>query len=248
MKMMRTHWSADFPIGALRKQRGGFGPIRKPALRLALALLLAGGFSAAAQSNSNRVPGPTDYARFSQFITERNIFNPNRYAIYSPTSGPVRPRPVPRNTPTFTLVGTMNYEKGMFAFFDGNQSNLRKVLYQSDSNSIAGFTLAEITPAGVKLQAADKKQIVELNIGQGMQLIGNSWQKPIQGGFSSGGGNSGFGGFAGQNRGFDSGSSGESAAPAADSSSPDASAAPSPALEGNDVLKKLMQQRQQELK
>ena len=30
----------------------------------------------------------------------------------------------------------------MFAFFDGNQFNLRKVLYQSESNSIAGFTLA----------------------------------------------------------------------------------------------------------
>jgi hypothetical protein len=243
MKMMRTHWSADFPIGALRKQRGGFGPVRKPALRLALALLLAGGFSAAAQSNSNRVPGPTDYGRFSSFITERNIFNPNRYAIYSPTSRPVVRRPPP-NAPTFTLVGTMSYEKGMFAFFDGNQSNLRKVLYQSDSNNIAGFTLAEITPAGVKLQAADKKQIVELKIGQGMQQQGSSWQLASQGGYSSGG----IEGFGGRNRGFDSGSSGESAAPAADSSSPDAGAAPSPALEGNDILKKLMQQRQQELK
>jgi hypothetical protein len=41
----------------------------------------------------------------------------------------------------------------------------------------------------------------------------------------------------------------DSSAPAAaDNSSPDASAAPSPALEGNDVLKKLMQQREQELK
>jgi hypothetical protein len=210
-----------------------------------LALALANGWSAAAQSN--RVPGPTDYGRFSSFITERNIFNPNRYAIYSPTSHPVVHQ-VPRNAPTFTLVGTMNYEKGMFAFFDGNQSNLRKVLYQSESNNIAGFTLAEITPAGVKLQAADKKQIVELKIGQAMQLEANVWQLARSGGYSSGGGNSGFGGFAGQNRGFDSGSSGESAAPAADSSSPDASAAPSPALEGNDVLKKLMQQRQQELK
>jgi hypothetical protein len=207
-----------------------------------LALALANGWSAAAQSN--RVPGPTDYGRFSSFITERNIFNPNRYAIYSPSSGPVRPRPVPRNTPTFTLVGTMSYEKGMFAFFDGNQSNLRKVLYQSESNSIAGFTLAEITSAGVKLQAADKKQIVELKIGQAMQQQGNSWQVTSQGGIFSGGN----GDFGGRNRGFDSGSSGESASPAADSSSPDAGAAPSPALEGNDILKKLMQQRQQELK
>jgi hypothetical protein len=112
------------------------------------------------------------------------------------------------------------------------------VLYQSDSNNIAGFTLAEITLAGVKLQAADKKQIVEMKIGQAMQQEGNSWQPASQGGSSSGG----------RNRGFDSTSSGESAAPAEDSSTPDASAAPSPALEGNDVLKKLMQQREQELK
>ena len=200
-----------------------------------LALALANGWSAAAQSNL--VPGPNDYGRFSSFITERNIFNPSRYAI-----NPDRPRPITRqqqrSAPTFTLVGTMSYEKGMFAFFDGNQSNLRKVLYQSESNSIAGFTVAEITPAGVKLQAADKKQIVEMKIGQAMQQEGNSWQPASQGGSSSGG----------RNRGFDSTSSGESAAPAEDSSTPDASAAPSPALEGNDVLKKLMQQREQELK
>ncbi len=216
-------------------------PSRRSTLRLALALLLAGGFSAAAQSN--RVPGPMDYGRFSSFITERNIFNPNRYAIYSPTSHPVIHQ-VPHNAPTFTLVGTMSYEKGMFAFFDGNQSNLRKVLYQSDSNSIAGFTLADITLAGVKLQTADKKQTVDLKIGQGMRQEGIAWQLASSGGFF-GGGN---GDFGGRNRGFDSGSSGESAPAAADSSSPDASAAPSSALEGNDVLKKLMQKREQELK
>jgi hypothetical protein len=210
-----------------------------------LALALANGWSALAQPNRRSgptVPGPNDYNQFSQFITTRNIFDPNRYAIRGSI---IRPTPqTPRSTPTFTLVGTMSYEKGMFAFFDGNQSNLRKVLYQSDSNNIAGFTLAEITLAGVKLQAADKNEIMELNIGQGMQQVGNSWQKASQGGYS-GGGN---GGFGGRNRGFDSGSSGESAAPAVDSSRPDASAAPSPALEGNDILKKLMQQRQQELK
>ena len=210
-----------------------------------LALALANGWSATAQRNRTiapTVPGPTDYAQFSSFITTRNIFDPNRYEIRGSVQPPITPRS--RSTPTFTLVGTMSYEKGMFAFFDGNQSNLRKVLYQSDSNSIAGFTLAEITLAGVKLQAADKKQIVEMKIGQAMHQEGSSWQLASQGG-SFGGGN---GGFGGRNRGFDSGSSRESAAPAADSSSPDTSAAPSPALEGNDILKKLMQQRQQELK
>ncbi len=210
-----------------------------------LVLALANGWSATAQRNRTSgptVPGPNDYTQFSQFITTRNIFDPNRFVIRGSIIRPTFQQP--RNPPMFTLVGTMSYEKGMFAFFDGNQSNLRKVLYQSESNSIAGFTLAEITPAGVKLQAADKKEIVELKIGQGMQQEGNSWQKASQGGFS-GGRN---GGFGGRNRGFDSGSSDESAAPAADSSSPDTSAAPGSDLSGNDVLKKLMQQRQQELK
>ena len=70
----------------------------------------------------------------------------------------------------------MSYEKGMFAFFDGNNSDLRKVLYQSDSNSIAGYTVAEITLAGVKLQTADKKQTVEMKIGEMMRQEGNEWQ------------------------------------------------------------------------
>ena len=199
-----------------------------------LALALATGWSATAQRNrvsGPTVPGPNDYNQFSQFITERNIFDPNRFAHYTSGSQPII-HPPPRNAPTFTLVGTMSYEKGMFAFFDGNQSNLRKVLYQSESDNIAGFTLAEITLAGVKLQTADKKQTVQMKIGEIMRQEGSNWQ------------------LAGSGQLFTGTSSGESAAPAAENSSPDAGAtsAPSPALEGNDILKKLMQQREQELK
>ena len=75
----------------------------------------------------------------------------------------------------------MSYEKGMFAFFDGNNSDLRKVLYQSDSNSIAGYTVAEITLAGVKLQTADKKQTVQMKIGEMMRQEGSEWQLAGQG-------------------------------------------------------------------
>ena len=88
-----------------------------------LALVLAGGFGAAAQSNS--VAGPADYAQFSRVITDRNIFDPNRYSHSSPGAAAYRPK-VARAAPAFTLVGTMQYEKGMFAFFDGNNSDLRK--------------------------------------------------------------------------------------------------------------------------
>jgi hypothetical protein len=192
-----------------------------------LVLALANGFLADAQSNG--VPGPTDYGRFSSFVTERNIFDPGRFAHSSPIRSNYRPR-ISRSAPTFTLVGTMSYGKGMFAFFDGNQPELRKVLYQSESNSIAGYTVVEITSAGVKLQAADKKQTVQLKIGDMMRQEGSAWQ------------------LAGQGGSFASTSAVESPVPAADNASPDAGATPSPALEGNDVLKKLMQQREQQLK
>ncbi len=192
-----------------------------------LALALGSGFLAAAQSNG--VPGPTDYAQFSRFITDRNIFDPGRYS-HAPGVRHYQPTRVNRSAPSFSLVGTMSYGKGMFAFFDGNQSDLRKVLYQSDSNSIAGFTVAEITLTGVKLETADKKQTLQLKIGDVMRQEGASWQ------------------LAGQGEMFAGASAGESAAPAADSSSPDAGAAPGSGLDGNDVLKKLMQQREQELK
>jgi hypothetical protein len=226
MKTMRTNWSATLRAGAWGNHFI-VAPGRRPALRLALALMLAGSYFAAAQSN-NGVPGPNDYNRFSQFITQRNVFDPNRYAQSTPPA--FRPRTRPTYTPAFTLVGTMSYEKGMFAFFDGNQSELRKVLYQSASNGIAGFTVAEIMPSSVTLQTADKKQTVQMKIGQTMRQEGARWQ------------------LAESGQVFTGTSSGESPAPAADSSSPDTSAAPSAALDGNDVLKKLMQQREQELK
>jgi len=192
-----------------------------------LVLALANGFFAAAQSNG--VPGPTDYSSFSRFITERNIFDPNRYPRYSATP---RPRPYARpsrSAPAFSLVGTMSYEKGMFAFFDGNQPELRKVL--SKSGSIAGYNVTEITPSGVTLQTPDKKEMVEMKIGEMMRQEGSSWQPADRSDF-----------------GADAGGTESTTSPETGISSPDTSPAPSPALEANDILKKLMQQRQQELK
>jgi len=192
-----------------------------------LTLALANGFWAAAQSNG--VPGPAAYSAFSTFITERNIFDPGRQPRNSGNARRTyRPR-VSRAAPTFTLVGTMSYEKGMFAFFDGNNPDLRRVLYQSDSNSIAGYTVAEITLVGVKLQTADKKETVQMKIGDLMRQEGSRWQLAGQGELSA------------------DASTGQVAAPA-DNSSPAAGATPGPAIEENDILKKLKQQREQELK
>ena len=199
---------------------------------MVLALALANGFFADAQNNN--VPGPTAYSQFSGFISQRNIFDPSRYprTRIRDTSASGRRRAVRAGTPAFTLVGTMSYEKGMFAFFDGNNSELRKVLYQSDSNGIAGYTVMEITPNSVKLQAPDKKETVQLKIGEMIRQEGGSWQPVGRAELPAGD------------------SSRESTAPAADNpaASPATDSAPSAAIEGNDILKKLMQQREQELK
>ena len=84
---------------------------------LVLALALANGFYAAAQSNGT----PPDYATFSRVITERNIFDPNRYshAPGAPRTYRPRSRSMVNSAPAFSLVGTMSYAKGQFAFSAG---------------------------------------------------------------------------------------------------------------------------------
>jgi hypothetical protein len=220
-----------------------------------LALALASGWSAMAQrtrmsGTAPAVPGPNDYDKFAQFITTRNIFNPQRYAI---RVGQIVQRQTPTYAPTFTLVGTMNYEKGMFAFFDGNQNELRKVLYTSDTNGIAGYVLTNISSASVVLLAPDKKETVEMKIGDSMVQQGAIWVPRLamasRTGFSSSRNSRYDGGGGGNDYGSRNGfGGGQSTMPEAESSSPETSPAPSPALEGNDILKRLMQKREQEIK
>src|SRR5579862_1681456 len=77
-------------------------------------------------SATNNSASPFDYSAF-QLIAERNIFDPNR----APRS--IRNTTQPKTTDSFTLVGTMSYEKGIFAFFDGNSSDYKKVLKPDES-------------------------------------------------------------------------------------------------------------------
>jgi hypothetical protein len=194
---------------------------------LVAGFALANGFFAAAQSNG--VPGDTDYARFSQFITDRNIFDPNRYprsqrgrTTYTRT----RTRTRTAGAPEFSLVGTMSYSKGMFVFFDGNSSDLKKIL--AGGGSIADYTVQDVTSTSVKLVGADKKEIV-MQLGDQMQQEGGSWQLVHPAELSSG-----------------PAAATDNENPAT-TTEPDA-VAPSPSLQANDVLKRLMQLREQELK
>jgi hypothetical protein len=82
-----------------------------------------------------------DYSAFRDIVT-LNIFDPNRVP-----SGPPRVREP--SAEYFGLVGTMRYDKGTFAVFNGSDSRYSKVLKVSDS--IAGYKLIDIAADSVKL-------------------------------------------------------------------------------------------------
>jgi hypothetical protein len=193
-----------------------------------LALLLANGSPAFAQSNS--VAGDPDHTKFSQFISDRNIFDPNRYPHGTTT---VRHRPRPPHSaaaPAFTLVGVMTYEKGLFAFFSGSSSELKKIL--AVDGEVAGYTVTEITLTGVTLRGADKKEIA-LKIGDQMRQDNNGWQLVELGDAPAGSGAA------------ETASSANNGGSAAADSAP---VAPSASVGNNDVLKRLMELRQKETK
>jgi hypothetical protein len=68
-------------------------------------------------------------------------------------------------TESFSLVGTMSYEKGTFAFFDGTSAGYRKVLKLADA--IAGYKVTNITPNYVKLTSGTNQ--LELRVGMQMR-------------------------------------------------------------------------------
>jgi prepilin-type processing-associated H-X9-DG protein len=123
-----------------------------------LLILISLGFASSALAQETNVLRSRDYAAF-KIVPERNIFNPNRTARGANVP---KTEEKPAKVDSFALVGTMSYEKGNFAFFDGSSAEFRKVL--SPTNSIAGYTLREVGENSVKLEKDGKT--TELVIGQ----------------------------------------------------------------------------------
>ena len=199
-------------------------------LTLFLAAAAAGPARLAAQSN--KPPGPTEYNAFSGFIAGRNIFDPNRQPHYTSTSSSHHHTHTHTSvsTPSFIFVGALSYEKGLFAFFSGNEPELKQIL--SANQVIAGYTVTEISLDSVKLVSADKKEQLELKVGDVMRQDGTKWE-------NTGAGEIPTAAAAAATESSGSGSgSGSGAAPAAPTLTPDS--AP------NDILKRLMEQRQKE--
>jgi hypothetical protein len=190
---------------------------RMAAALAALGMLLANGRPAAAQTTN--APAATSYSSF-QIIVDRNIFDPNRYAHTSHSHG----RSVSRSAPFFALVGTLSSRNGTLAFFDGNDSDYRKVL--SPDGVIAGYKVTEITLYGVKLASTNKP--VVMKVGAQMRQEGKGeWQLADSGELPA--------------------TTTGNEAPATDETTA-ATPASGAGSEPNEVLRKLMQQREQELK
>ena len=179
-------------------------------LPLVLAGLAACGAASAGQTNAT---SRAEYAYF-RVIPERNLFNPNRYplrrgAVRIDTGG----RPAPADA--FTLVGTMSYAKGTFAFFAGAAAEYQQVLERG--GEIAGFRVVAIQPNAVLLITSNST--LEVRVGAQLQRDAETGWVLVP----------------------------DAGAPAAVPA--EAPAVPPPADGGapSDVLKRLMQQREQEL-
>lgn len=96
-----------------------------------------------------------------RIIADRNIFNANR------SGGPVRASSSrrPSRVESFTLVGTMAYEKGAFAFFNGSNSEFTKAI--KAGGIIGGHKVADVLAGGVKLEADGK--LLDLPVGSSMR-------------------------------------------------------------------------------
>jgi hypothetical protein len=166
---------------------------------------------------TNTGPASLDYAAF-RIIVERNIFDPNRYPA-RPAGGPVRP---PARVDSLSLVGTMSYDKGTFAFFDGTSSDYKKALKRTDV--IAGYKVTNITSSSVTLAAGTN----ELKLAVGMQL-----RREEEGPWRLSGGSGSY-----------------AATPTSTSTSTNAVGATNPdstsGAAESEIIKRLMQKRQQE--
>jgi hypothetical protein len=118
----------------------------------------------------------------------------------------------------------MSYEKGPFAFFNGNNPDLQQAL--PVAGKIAGHTILEISANQVRLESDDKKEQLTLGVGDGLRLENGRWVPAESGSLPV--------------------NTSATTGAASDDSSGAAPEAPASATEPNDVLKRLMQLREKE--
>jgi hypothetical protein len=135
-----------------------------------LVMLFAFPMIAADSSSSTNSASASTFESF-KIIAERNIFNQNRSARSARAEG-ARSKPVPV-VQSLSLVGTMSFEKGNFAFFDGSRPEYKKPLKAGET--IAGYEIKEINPTGVRI--SNETNQFELKVGQQLRREADAdWQ------------------------------------------------------------------------
>lgn len=177
-------------------------------------------------TNTTAAIRPGQKLDFSAFkvVSERNIFDPNRNPR-RPNNGNT-PRPRPKVVDSISLVGVMSYDKGTFAFFDGSRGEYRKALKPSDK--IGGLKVVAVDANSVKL--ANGEKTLELKVGSQLRREDEGEWQP--------------GGIAEPSRTIVS--SATPGAASATSAPPSSAASATPSGGDNDVLRRLMQRREQE--
>jgi hypothetical protein len=221
--------------------------------RLAVALTLFAALAAHAQSTNGAETNPPpariesapvklDESSF-RIVSERNIYNANR------SGGTVRSASSrrPARVETFALVGTMAYEKGAFAFFEGSSSEFTKAL--KPDGVIAGYKLVDILANGVKLEMDG--QVMELAIGSGLRREDQGAWKVSEmaavetGSTGSGGSSESANRYSRNGRSRRGGDSSSERSTESGSSSPASSSTASNA-DQSEILKRLMERREKE--
>lgn len=204
-----------------RESRGSVGAARAGVLWVLLGLLGYPTLGADEPRESRR----QDEASF-KIIAERNIFNSNRSGRTN-SRREAAPRPATR-VESISLVGTMSYEKGRFAFFDGSSSQYRKTVKSQEA--IGGCKVVAIGPRSVTVETGGKP--IEIPVGMHLRREDDGGWELSTRGESSGG--------VGPGRG------------SVDSNGPPSGGAPSGSGSGggemSEVLKRLLEQREKEMK
>ena len=131
-----------------------------------VALLLVSAIAGFAQSTNAPASAPVRLT-FDSFrpVSDRNIFNPNRYARSSGrTTRSTASTPASR-VESISLVGVIAYEKGYFAFFDGTSSDYKQSLQAG--GTIGQYHLTRVTSEAVQL--ATGTNTFDLKVGMQMR-------------------------------------------------------------------------------
>lgn len=103
--------------------------------------------------------------RFS-LIYERNIFDPNRRKNDA-IEPPVQVETKAPQIDEISLVGTLVTDASSYAFFNGTSADYRGVVLQGDQ--IAGCTITSIHPSHVMLNTPQR--LVQLNVGMALRRV-----------------------------------------------------------------------------